>query len=335
MPKLFTGKRVIFPPEKQQKFIQDGLAKLRLSRLSLARFLDVSPRTIFDWQREKFSMPLSAVRRLSHKAGMEIPDGVDVRKRFWYALKGAKAGGLAAYKKYGVVGGDTERRKRKWREWWERRGKFNPPSPITIPRPIKKPNKSTDLAEFVGIVMGDGGISRWQLTITLHDTDDKEYGCFVAKLIKKLFGVAPSIYHYPKSSVNDIVVSRIALVKFCTEELGLKAGNKIKQQVDIPTWVKRNRKFKVACLRGLVDTDGSVFIHRYKVNGKSYSYKKLAFTSLSKPLRLSVCRILRGIGLNPRLSREKDVRIDSVKDMQEYFRVVGSHNPKHLRRYLN
>lgn len=53
-------------------------------------------------------MPLSAARRFSRRAGIKIPDGVDIRKRFWYVLKGARAGGLATYKKYGVVGGDIE-----------------------------------------------------------------------------------------------------------------------------------------------------------------------------------------------------------------------------------
>ena len=39
-------------------------------------------------------------------------------------------------------------------------------------------------------------------------------------------------------------------------------------------------------------------------------------------------------GMNPRLSQDKDVRLDNVKDMQKYFQSVGSHNPKHLKRYF-
>jgi len=39
-----------------------------------------------------------------------------------------------------------------------------------------------------------------------------------------------------------------------------------------------------------MDTDGCVFTHRYKSKGKWYSYKKLYFTSLSKPLLNSFFR---------------------------------------------
>ena len=117
------------------------------------------------------------------------------------------------------------------------------------------------------------------------------------------------------------------------EKLGLKQGNKIKQQVDIPNWIKRNKGYSVSCVRGLIDTDGSVFNHRYKVGGKYYSYKKLAFTSYSQPLRQSVFNVLKNKGLSPRFAQDKDVRLDSIRDMKKYFQVFSSHNPKHLKRY--
>jgi len=87
-------------------------------------------------------------------------------------------------------------------------------------------------------------------------------------------------------------------------------------------------------MRGLTDTDGCIFTHRYKVNGKFYTYKKLVFTSYSKPLRQSVFNILRGVSLNPRLAQDRDVRLDSIKDMQRYFQLISSHNPKHLNKYF-
>ena len=110
-------------------------------------------------------------------------------------------------------------------------------------------------------------------------------------------------------------------------------GNKIKQNIDIPRWVKRSRTFSIACLRGLVDTDGCVFVHKYKVNGKTYGYKKLVFTSYSKPLLCSVSKVLKNIGLTPRLSGMRDIRIDSVENVKRYFDLVGTHNHKLLKKY--
>ena len=199
--------------------------------------------------------------------------------------------------------------------------------------PIKKPKFSEKLAEFIGIVIGDGSITKRQITITLHCKDDKEYSKFVVALIKKLFDVPVGTSRRKRDLAINYVVSRTELVRFCTEKLGLKIGNKIKQQVDIPDWIKQNKLYSIACVRGLVDTDGCVFNHKYKVKEKWYSYKKLAFTSYSKPLRESVSHILKNSGLNPRIARDKDVRLDSIKDMEKYFKIFSSHNPKHLRKY--
>lgn len=237
------------------------------------------------------------------------------------------------YRKYGVVGGDPQYRKQKWYEWWEQKGKSKFHLLANRPIPIRKPQRSSELAEFVGIVLGDGGITQYQLTITLHDRDERAYRKFVVSLIQKLFDVPIAQYHYPKDSIVDTVVSRSELIRFCEENLGLKRGNKVKQRVDIPKWIKKKRGYSIACVRGLIDTDGSVFTHRYKVHGKWYSYKKLSFVSLSPPLAQSVYTILHDFGLKPRLSGKNDVRLDSVESMRKYFSLVGSHNPKHLQRY--
>ena len=133
----------------------------------------------------------------------------------------------------------------------------------------------------------------------------------------------------------DIVVSRTRLVQFCVEKLGLVIGNKVKQRVDIPNWIKDNRKFQIACVRGLVDTDGCIFTHRYRSNGRYYSYKKFDYTSVSQPLLRSAYEILKENGLNPRFFRGKSIRLDSIEDIRKYFEIFGTSNPKHLRRYQN
>jgi LAGLIDADG-like domain len=222
---------------------------------------------------------------------------------------------------------DNVKQKDKWQIWWNTIGKFRDQAiPIRIPKP------SVQLAEFMGIMMGDGGISKYQVTITLHSETDKDYGIFVASLVQELFGVMPAIHPRAGCLAINIVVSRRALVRFCVEN-GLVIGNKIRQRIDIPGWIKERKEYRLACIRGLIDTDGSVFTHRYRVGGKWYSYKKLDFTSLSRPLCDSVHNTLQELGMRPRLARNKSVRLDSKSDMEKYFIIVGSHNPKHLKRY--
>jgi len=322
--------RAFLPKGQQKKFINAILSRISLKQT--AKLCNLSERTIRDWRRELFSMDFNAIQKLCRKTNVPPPKNLKTKDRYWYVHKGAIIGGYAALKKYGAVGGNPEYRKQKWYEWWEREGKFKPHPFINVPIPIKKADYSETLAEFVGIVIGDGGITKNQITITLHYKDDKEYGKFVTKLIKNLFDVHVGECH--RQNTINYNVSRVELVKFSTEKLGLKRGNKIKQQVDIPKWIKRNEQYAIACVRGLVDTDGCIFNHKYKVKGKWYSYKKLAFASRSKPLRESVFNILKNNGLNPRLTQDKDVRLDSIKDMKRYFKIFNSHNPKHLKRYL-
>ena len=114
--------------------------------------------------------------------------------------------------------------------------------------------------------------------------------------------------------------------------LGLKTGNKVKQQVDVPLWIKNNRKYFKYCLRGLMDTDGGIFVHRYKVNGKKYSYLKLSFSNMSQPLRVFVYQTLTDLGFNPKLAGNKHVWLYSDSEARRYLDIVGSSNYRLLRR---
>jgi transcriptional regulator with XRE-family HTH domain len=334
LSKKNLSKRIIFPSNQQQKFLSKALKNLNLSWSSFAEKIGIHKRTLSDWKREKYSMPFNIVKKISEIAKVKIPFDIKIKEPFWYVYKSAKNGGVACLKKYGRIGGNSEYRKKKWYEWWEREGKYKPHPIINTSFPIKKPKKSKNLAEFVGIVLGDGGITQYQVTISFHQKYEKEYRKFVVNLIKKLFGV-PAGVHYDKKCLKvDLNISRVELVRFCTEKLGLRKGNKVKQQVDIPEWIKQNKLYSIACVRGLIDTDGCVFTHRYKVKGKLYNYKKLSFTNYSKPLRQFVFSILKNNGLHPRFARRKDVRLDSKEDMHKYFRIFKFHNPRHLKRYL-
>lgn len=198
---------------------------------------------------------------------------------------------------------------------------------------IQYPPHSAKLAEFIGIAIGDGGLSKYQLNITLHHYDDREYADFVVKIIKELFGIPPAVYHREALSVQNIVISSRALVILFNQDFNFQVGNKMHQKIDIPIWIKENADFSTACMRGLFDTDGSVVLHRYWVGGKQYCYKKLEFCSMSSPLRNSAREILSNLNMHPRIAREKSVWLDSKENVKKYFETIGTHNPKHLKRY--
>lgn len=333
MAELLNNKRAFFPLGKQRAFLLQSKNDLHYTWEKLAALSKTSVRNLTGWKNENNSMSLLAIKRICKKRSIGIPKSIVIRDAYWYTKKGAQAGGRALVKKYGIVGGDQEYRKKKWREWWEKYGKFKP-SKITQALPFKKPKFSEDLAEFVGIMLGDGGISERQLTVTLHRVTDKKYSLFVRRLIRKLFEIQPGEYCDRQFLANSIVISRTGLVKYCIEKLGLKKGNKIKQRVDIPHWIKEKKRYWIACLRGLIDTDGSIIIHRYFSKGKMYCYTKIGFTSRSRPLLLSVSAILLNIGIKHRIMKNGwDIRIEAKESVAKYFRLIGTHNPKHIKRH--
>ena len=327
---MFKGKRAVFPAGEQRKFLDGICQKETLARIAL--ICKCSERTVRDWRREKFSMPLGATHALSTHFNVPISEKMCIRDAYAHIPRASRMGAAATIKKYGSIPRNEEHRKKQWRLWWESTGKLAK-NPILESKIVYRPKHGAKLAEFIGIMMGDGGLTMYQAIVTLHHVDDLEYASFVKGLIKRLFKIEPKMYHSPKNSVNDIVVSRKKLVIYL-HELGLPIGNKIDQRLDIPLWIRCNRTFAIACLRGLVDTDGCVFTHRYRVKGTWYAYKKLSFTSASKPLLESVHDLLQELGFHPRTTA-KDVRLDRTEDIRRYFKIIGSHNPKHLRRYEN
>lgn len=328
MAKQSKNERAVFPPGKQGLFLEQIIKQLTVA--DLARFCHCSEHAIRDWRREKFSMPITTVRALAIRTHVPVPRDILIRDIYAHASKAGKAGMAAVMAMYGGIPRDEKYRKEQWRLWWKSTGKFKK-NPILESKAVHKPKHSAELAEFIGIMMGDGGVSEYQVIVTLHHVDDLEYASYVTKLIEKLFRVNPRVYHLYKKSVNNIVISRKELVRYL-HELGLPIGNKVKQQFDIPEWIKLDRNYSIACLRGLVDTDGCIFTHKYRVKDTRYAYKKLSFTSASKPLRQSVYDLLQKLEFHSRIAGE-DVRLDRVADMSRYFKLVGSHNPKHLRRY--
>jgi hypothetical protein len=70
-------------------------------------------------------------------------------------------------------------------------------------------------------------------------------------------------------------------------------GSKLKQQAHVPDWILSNEDFSKACLRGLLQTDGSIYTDR--------TYLMVNFTNLVKPLVDDVYVMISKLGFIPHL----------------------------------
>ncbi|MFA4975450.1 MAG: LAGLIDADG family homing endonuclease [Candidatus Paceibacterota bacterium] len=316
----------------QGKFILHSKEVLNLTWSVFAQKLKVNPRTLAEWAGEKFTMSEKAAKMISKLSRLKIPKDNIIINWDDHLKKISKSGGRAVIAKYGKVSTNEEYRKERWEKWWKNIGQYkeNPKGFQSLIK-IKIPPKDNLLAEFVGIMLGDGGVNQFYTTVTLSSVE-KQYIIFVSKIINKLFNVVPMVYKHKDAKAVRIVINRKQMVNFC-QEIGLVKGNKIKQQIDIPNWIKENQDFSKACVRGLIDTDGCFYNNSYIVNGKKYFYFKVAFISASKPLISSVAEILGDLGIKVVINKHyRDIRIVESQYILKYIQEVGSNNQKHLKK---
>ncbi len=181
-------------------------------------------------------------------------------------------------------------------------------------------------------MIGDGCITKYQISVTLDRLTDSKFCEYVASLIGRLFDVRVSIRDRPNRGCVVIVVSSIAVVDFLTSN-GLSIGNKIRAGVDIPRWISDNSVFAKACIRGIFDTDGCIYLETHRLGSGVYRYPRMAIVSASANLRYPLNLIMRDMGLSSKIRNNRSVTIERFTDIEEYFKMVGSSNPKHIGRF--
>ena len=335
--------RIKFKKNQQAKFILEAKNVTSLGWSDIAEKLNITPRTLTNWKEERFTLSENAFKKLLEISGGKIKNvgTYEVLPDFWSVLKAAKKGGIALAKKYGGPG-TPDGRKKGGRSSQKRRRLF--PElyrNCNLRKAIKIPEKSSDLAEFIGIFLGDGGISNAsQITISFNKENGGSYFHEVKKIIEKLFGIKAVVYNLSsRASTNVIrlVVSSANLVDFLGKNK-IKPGNKIKNQVDVPIWIKKNQKYAKNCLRGLIDTDGGVYYHRHS-NCRCKSFNiGLCFTNKSKPLLDFVEHTLSDMGFHPKRSWSgENILLYRESEVLLYNREVGFrnyHQHKRLVEYL-
>lgn len=332
--KKFNSKSRVFLSQKTKLgYFTVAQKNLGISQKEFSKILKISPRTFTAWKSSSSSFPLYASDIIKKKAGVSLPKEARVETNpFWYTLKGATLGGKAVHELYGNNFLNTKHRKERWLLWWKEKGQHK--STIGKKKKVNLPKFSKELAEFVGIMLGDGGISKYQTTITLNKIDDSLYIIYVRNLIKNLFGVTASCVLIKNTKALNIIVSRRDLVIFCNKTLGLPIGDKIKQSINIPPWILMNDNYLKHCIRGLVDTDGSIFWETHKAN-KKYSYPRLNFTSASKLLTKNTFKALLKFGFHPKIRRGgRSIQIEKIEEICKYWKVIGSSNSKHQKKLL-
>ncbi len=203
----------------------------------------------------------------------------------------------------------------------ERKAKFrNKRKDVRVPG-----RHSSDLAEFVGILLGDGHVSKTQIVVTVNRREAGYIG-FLQRFMKGLFDVVPhlcsSIQNKHRRNVVDLYIGSVDLVRYFLN-MGL-VMNKVKEQVDVPTWIRTKDVYMRSFLRGFFDTDGSVYRLKYGV--------QILYRNFSQPLLDSTRRFLVKLNYRPSIAKYHSVYITRKSDVARFFKHIRPHNQKHCER---
>lgn len=189
-------------------------------------------------------------------------------------------------------------------------------------RTVVVPSKrSAKLAEFYGIMLGDGHISRFQIVVTLG-TKELNYVEYVASLMTELFNAKPTIL-IRKDGYRDVYFGSVDLIKYLQAD-GF-VTNKVKHQVDIPQWIFEKPEWMNSFVRGFFDTDGSVYQLRFGI--------QISLTNKSRPLLISLHKILIALGYKTSAINTDRIYLTRRGDLTRFFSEVKPANTKHNRRY--
>lgn len=306
--------RVLLSKNIQILLCSSAKEKSELSWYQLARYLEVKSRAFENWYRGIYLLPEEIFIKLNSISGLNLKDYKLVSDN-WGRVKGGRASIKQQGGSFWTLEGSTK-------------GGTNSAKKILLPK------YSKDLAEFIGIMLGDGGISRDQINVTLGYSTDKKYVPYIKGLIRKLFRIKTSIYRSRSKDFIRIRASGVNLVKNLLK-LGLIQGNKIKQQFDIPIWIKKKDEYISACIRGMIDTDGCVHRKvRRELNGIEYRSIGITFCSASRPLQISLVKLFNILGFKVAISG-RTIYLCGKEQIERYIKEIGFSNPKHLKRYKN
>ena len=184
-------------------------------------------------------------------------------------------------------------------------------------------NDKVNLAYIIGVAIGDGNLSNPNgRAVRLRVTCDFKY---------------PNIIERISSSIHTLLpTNKVSMIKraatYCDiscysnkweKYLGWKAknGSKFKQNVSIPRWIIQDKQYYPACLRGLLETDGSIYLDR--------GYKMVNFVSNIPNIVKDVMKMFHAIGFHPKCYKIKSTKypdrftVRLSKDVEKFINTIN------------
>ena len=214
---------------------------------------------------------------------------------------------------------------------------------------------SLSLAEDIGMQIGDGslpifidkkGVQHYIIACYGNIIEDQEYlKNFIIPLKEKLFNIKLSLKNHKVAGTCYIKFESKAIFTFYENIIGLQVGKK--NNISIPKIIlKAPLEIKLACIRGIADTDFSLSFKKDFRGIHRDPYIQL--TCSSKFLIKQISRILKDIAivytlnfdLKSKIKNRKKtyikhrLTIHGKKNLEKWMKNISFSNPVHLTKYL-
>ncbi len=176
--------------------------------------------------------------------------------------------------------------------------------------------KNGDLAELVGVILGDGHIRKYPRTEELSIFSNSNNSGFVKRyssLIHSIFNKVPTC---TKHSGKNCIRIRI-YQKEISSRLGVPLSPRKDLELPVPDWILTKKSYIVRYLRGLYEAEGSFSVH------KRTSTYKFFFTNKNTSLLHNVFMLLKKLGFHPHMSETKpDVQISRKGEVYKIMELL-------------
>ena len=213
------------------------------------------------------------------------------------------------------------------------------------PRRIYKPNcliiimemeVNKQLAELVGIIIGDGNIyynpsvRKYYFEITGNKLE-KDYFSYISDLVFQILKKRPSISIRGRGLRLRLYSKEF--VEYLIYNLNMPYGAQKGKRVKIPD-IFNNWNLIKYCIKGITDTDGSLFLSK---KGNNLKYPCIEIVTTSKPLAYQLKKLLQNkirIGFR-KFSRfpfrdKYTVSINGKDRVNEWINEIGFSNPRKI-----
>jgi len=194
-----------------------------------------------------------------------------------------------------------------WRDRMKKLGKIR-----SIYKDFKKDG---DLAELIGVILGDGHIGifpRTECLLIFSNTKNKGFIRRYSTLVEKIFDKKPTVRGLITSNCTRICIYE----KYISKRLKIPKGARINKKISVPRWILRNNDFVLRYLRGLYEAEGSFSIHK-----PTYTYK-MFFSNNNQSLKNIVFKLVKDLGFHPNMSGSK-IQISRKREVYDFIELIS------------